>query len=62
MRPRGGPDSFAIGAAEPQEALPYTVKTSCACGTPIAELSGPPEACRELTAEQEEIDRLAAEP
>ena len=40
---------------------PYTVKTSCACGTPIAKLLGPPEACRELTAEQEEIDRLAAE-
>ena len=38
----GGPDSYAIGAAEPQEGLPYATKPSCACGTPIAKLSGPP--------------------
>ena len=38
----GGPDSLAIGAAEPQEELPYARKASCAYGTPIGKLSGPP--------------------
>ena len=40
----GGPDSSAIGAAEPQEGPQYAAKASRACGTPIAELSGPPTA------------------
>jgi hypothetical protein len=45
----GGPDSFAIGAAQPQEVneknlefsmkSPRPQKTSCAFGTPIAKLS-----------------------
>ncbi len=35
----GGPDSSAIGAAQPREGRAIA---SCAYGTPIAELSGPP--------------------
>ena len=38
----GGPDSLSIGAAKPQEVLHAMQNPSCACGTPIAELSGPP--------------------
>ena len=33
---------MSIGAAKPQEVFLDTQKSSCACGTPIAELSGPP--------------------
>ena len=38
------PIARAIGAAEPQEGPQYAAKASRACGTPIAELSGPPTA------------------
>ena len=38
----GGPDSLSIGAAKPQEVFHAVRTSSCACGTPIAELSGPP--------------------
>ena len=38
----GGPDSLPIGAAQPQEDPLYATKTSCAYGTPIGKLSGPP--------------------
>jgi len=38
----GGRDSLSIGAAKPQEVLHAMQNPSCACGTPIAELSGPP--------------------
>jgi alpha-beta hydrolase superfamily lysophospholipase len=44
----GGPDSSAIGAAEPQEELPDAANASCASGTPIAKLSGPPTNLRGL--------------
>ena len=37
----GSPDSSSIGAAEPQEDFHEARNPSCACGTPIAELSGP---------------------
>ena len=38
----GGLDSSAIGAAKPQEAFRSTRCPSCAFGTPIDKLSGPP--------------------
>ncbi len=41
-RTGGSPDSSAIGAAEPQEVFHDPRNPSCACGTPIAELSRPP--------------------
>ena len=43
----GGPDSLPIGAAKPQEVF-ATGGPSCACGTPIAELSGPPQQAHHL--------------
>ena len=39
---RGSPDSLSIGEATPQEILHDARNASCACGTPIAKLSGPP--------------------
>ena len=39
----GGPDSSPIGAAKPQDMFSVVRNPSRACGTPIAELSGPPE-------------------
>ena len=38
----GGPDSLTIGPAKPQDVLHAMQNPSRACGTPIAELSGPP--------------------
>ena len=40
----GGPDLLSIGAAKPQEDVGLHFDRWCACGTPIAELSGPPAA------------------
>jgi hypothetical protein len=39
-----GKGFFAIRAAKPQEGLASAACASCACGTPIAKLSGPPGA------------------
>jgi hypothetical protein len=36
------PDSLPIGAAKPQEVFQAVQNSSCACGTPIAKLKGPP--------------------
>ena len=40
--PSGSPDSSAIGAAKPQEDICVVQPPSCAYGTPIGKLSGPP--------------------
>ncbi len=42
IAPAGGPDSLSIGAAKPQKVFHAMQNPSCACGSPIAELSGPP--------------------
>lgn len=46
VRTAGGPDCLSIGAAKPQEGIGLDSDSSCAYGTPIAELSRPPAPCR----------------
>ncbi len=46
--------------AEPQEGHPFAARASCASGTPIAELSGPPAPAAEEIAALDEAGRLVA--